>query len=475
MPPKSHGRPKQSGRAAVHAAAHAASRHKASNVEVGSGVEEHVRSLLAGLDVGGGDGRGGGAPPPASAADAAAAYDGAVAAGFTHAQARRALTAMMKGGASASLTIDAVLDWLCLHTPPADLPKRFAGAARAAAAAAGPVTVVARAKDKGRQAPPPPPPRDLPPSESESEASDGGAAAAAATAAAAAAAAADKEASKAYILRYMQEASESESGGSDVDGYGRGGGGRTATTSTTTAPPTTSDIEFSKYAVWADPRAVERRRAERARAALPPDDRRARVAEEWAIVRAEAARVKAAGDGARQKAVGPLLGALKREAAELGLTDKELEGEEEEAVSEPGSSASSSSSGAGMGLFADGDDGDNTMQWDAPSSKAPTVDDLLAAALPPPSQRRKKGILPLPIPPRTDPKPPKALLQTLCAKWGVPPPPLREAGARRVEGGSGGGGRALRRVRRRGRRRARGGQGPPQTVMQAAPSALHAA
>ena len=427
MPPKSHGRPKQTGRAAAHAAAHAASRHKASTVEVGSGVEEHVRSLLAGLDVGGGGGGGGRGSHPASAADAAAAYDGAVAAGFTHAQARRALTAIVKEGASASLTLDAVLDWLCLHTPPADLPKRFAGAARAAAAAAGPVTVVARANKKGRQVAPPPPPRDFPPSESESEseASDDGAAAAAATATASAAAAADKEASKAYILRYTQEASsESESGGSDVDGYG---GKRTTTTSTstTTAPPSTSDIEFSKYAVWADPRAVERRRAERARAALPPDERRARVVEEWAIVRAEAARAKAAGDVARQNAVGPLLGALKREAAELGLTDAQLESEEE-GIGKSGSPASSSSSGAGMGLFADGDDDGDTMQWDAPTSKAPTVNDLLAAAALLPA-RRKKGILPPPVRPRTDPKPPKRCCKR-CAPSGTCRPLVLKSG-----------------------------------------------
>ena len=42
------------------------------------------------------------------------------------------------------------------------------------------------------------------------------------------------------------------------------------------------------------------------------------VAEEWALVRAEAQRAKAAADKPRQKAAGQLIAALKREIAALG-------------------------------------------------------------------------------------------------------------------------------------------------------------
>ena len=63
----------------------------------------------------------------------------------------------------------------------------------------------------------------------------------------------------------------------------------------------------------------------RARAAVPPEVRRDQLAGEWATARAEAARAKGAGDTARQKLVGLLIGALKQEATGLGLTDADLE------------------------------------------------------------------------------------------------------------------------------------------------------
>lgn len=55
---------------------------------------------------------------------------------------KRPLQALAGGDASE----EAVLDWLCLHLDPADLPRRFAGAAQSRAAAAG-IRVVAKADE----------------------------------------------------------------------------------------------------------------------------------------------------------------------------------------------------------------------------------------------------------------------------------------------------------------------------------------
>ncbi len=47
--------------------------------------------------------------------------------------------------------------------------------------------------------------------------------------------------------------------------------------------------------MWGDPREVARRRAERARGRLSPDERRRQLAEEWARAKDVAARAKATG------------------------------------------------------------------------------------------------------------------------------------------------------------------------------------
>ena len=61
--------------------------------------------------------------------------------------------------AGAEICEEAALDWLCLHTDPARLPRRFAGSARSHAAAAG-VRVLAKAEARAaarwaRRIPPP--------------------------------------------------------------------------------------------------------------------------------------------------------------------------------------------------------------------------------------------------------------------------------------------------------------------------------
>lgn len=47
--------------------------------------------------------------------------------------------------------------------------------------------------------------------------------------------------------------------------------------------------------MWGDPREVARRRAERARGRLAPEQRRQQLAEEWARAKEAAARAKASG------------------------------------------------------------------------------------------------------------------------------------------------------------------------------------
>jgi len=347
-----------------------------------------------------------------TAADAAAAYDAVVDAGFAPAAARDALRALT--AARLAVMPDAALDWLCLHAPADALPARFRGAARARAAAAGPVRVVA-AKPRGG-------PRDMPSSSSESESSVDSAAARdaerAAALSAAAASAAEAAASKAYTLRYLQEATSSSS-----DDDGEGGG------APETAAAAAAAVADSKFESWADPAAAAARAAARKRVAMPPAERAAVVVAEWGVARAEAARAKAGGDRARQGLVGRLMASLKREAGELRLTDAQLEGDECEGErSDAPSGSASDDNGAGMALFAGDGDGDAPgLAWDAPTVKAPTVDELLApwgaaaaAAL------RKKGAPKAAAPPRAEPKPPKALLQALCAKRGAPPPRFRK-------------------------------------------------
>ena len=72
------------------------------------------------------------------------------------------------------------------------------------------------------------------------------------------------------------------------------------------------------WEVWGDPREVERRKVERARAAQPPEQRRVQVVAEWATARAAAAGAKSAGDKAKQKSVGQIIRGLKQEMQQLG-------------------------------------------------------------------------------------------------------------------------------------------------------------
>ena len=376
---------------------------------------------------------------PVTPADVANLFDTLLGHGFPPHHARAALTALSGPGSSAStadLCESAALDWLCLHIPASDLPRHLAGAAglaREPGAGGGEGVRVLAASDPragpgqsvSAAASPPPP---APPSSSSSSSDDEAAAAAAAAAAIAAAA---KQ--KAWIMRYMEEhCSSEEDEGGDERQAGGSGSDRGASGSDR-GSPAGSTIE--DWEVWGDPREVARRKAARARAAVPPEVRRDQLAGEWATARAEAARAKGAGDTARQKLVGRLIGALKQEATGLGLTDADLEAALGGAGGGGGGgddapSSSSDSDDGGPGLFGGGDGagdaGDGAPpQWEAPKAKPPTVDDLLAPwgfEAAGETKKGKKSGGGKPGPPPEPVKPPKAVLQSLCQRAGAPAP-----------------------------------------------------
>jgi hypothetical protein len=67
------------------------------------------------------------------------AYEQLLRYGFTTQQVQDALSALPQH----TVSTESALDWLCLHVPPGELPRRFVGQGRAAAAAAaaGGITV----------------------------------------------------------------------------------------------------------------------------------------------------------------------------------------------------------------------------------------------------------------------------------------------------------------------------------------------
>ena len=373
---------------------------------------------------------------------------------------------------SVDALVDAALDWLCLTLDAGSLPRRYAGALPDNAGAAkdgggegggeaggsGRRTVRVLAKEEGRRR-----------RESEQEGSEAAArrraeeaalrarqeaAAAAATKAAAEAAERDREeergASKSYILKYLEQESDDD-GGSDSDG-GRNdpSSSKAAAADAPDSPRSTTSSVIEDWEVWGDPRQIERRRAERARAARPRGERVEQVVGEWSAVRAEASRAKACGDRGRQRAAGMAMSSLKREAEELGIGQDELEGREgaggeggerktRDSDDESDGDARSSSSeddGAGMGLF-DDEAGADAPQWEAPSAasrKPLNVEDILrpwgeaAAAAAAAEGAKKKGSggggggKQAAKAAAAAALAPKAVLQQLCSKKGIPPP-----------------------------------------------------
>ena len=72
------------------------------------------------------------------------------------------------------------------------------------------------------------------------------------------------------------------------------------------------------WELFADPKEIERRKAERKRQAMPLQERQQILASEWVEARSRAARAKSANDKSQQKAMGQVIRNLKLEMAQLG-------------------------------------------------------------------------------------------------------------------------------------------------------------
>ena len=79
-----------------------------------------------------------------------------------------------------------------------------------------------------------------------------------------------------------------------------------------------SDGVIEDWELFADPKEIERRKAERKRQALPLQERQQILASEWVEARSRAARAKSANDKSQQKAMGQVIRNLKLEMAQLG-------------------------------------------------------------------------------------------------------------------------------------------------------------
>lgn len=219
------------------------------------------------------------------------AYAALLAHGFQRAQVERALSALPPAAA----TTDAALDWLLLHLDTGELPRRFVDGGRAL----GPVelkhrglevTAAERAQRaaqqaKERTAAPPPPAPAAPTAEQAARHAEEESRAA--------------QERRAWVMQYMDnsESSEDESGASG-------------------ASSPSSAVE--DWEVWGDPREVERRRVERARAALPLPERKAMVWQELQATKTEAAAAKASRDKERQRGLGDIIRQLKQELEAMG-------------------------------------------------------------------------------------------------------------------------------------------------------------
>ena len=214
-----------------------------------------------------------------------------------------------------TIAIGSALDWLLLHLDRSDLPKQYAdqvqnygevelrhkaaetSAQKVETSAAAAKAAAAAAAEKAA---------------AEKVEADGKAAAAAVAAAEAEAKRkADEEreqaSRRAWILQYADDSSDDEEESSSERSHGS---------------DKASIIE--DWEIWGDPREVDRRRAERARGALPRDDRLELIAMELSKTMQGAAQAKASGDKAEQRTYGQMIGQLKREMAELGVTEKDL-------------------------------------------------------------------------------------------------------------------------------------------------------
>ncbi len=237
-------------------------------------------------------------------------YKALISQGFTAHHVERALQALPLH----SIAVGSALDWLLLHLDRNELPKQYSNQVHASG------DVELRHKGKSSTST----------SISKAEAAAAEAAAVAADVAEAERLAKEKEATKkaaeleekarleaeekekaarrAWILQYAESSSsdEEESVDSAAD----------------RSPSGSSVIE--DWEVWGDQREVDRRRAERARSALNREDRLELIATELAKTMEGASKAKASGDKAEQRMFGQMIGQLKKEMAELGITEADL-------------------------------------------------------------------------------------------------------------------------------------------------------
>jgi len=301
---------KRAGKAAAATAAHAASKKKASAVEVSADNEARLRGVLESLDLS--------APSVAASASASAApgesskgprtvkqlrqkledvYEELLRHAFEPPQVQVALLALP----ISSLSAESALDWLCFHLEARDLPPKLAEMSRTNLGPAGSSSAV-RIRLKAEEG--------LLPAQQPLPADDPEADKAAAAARAKAEESRQKDEQrrkeeedgaeaarrKVLIMQYAEAYSED---GSEEEEEAAGD----------------ESIEDWELQMWADPREVERRCAERARAKIPPEVRRSQ----------EASLAKVAGNKARQKGAGQIIRELKQEMAALGLTEQDLE------------------------------------------------------------------------------------------------------------------------------------------------------
>jgi ATP-dependent RNA helicase DHX29 len=393
--------------------------------------------------------------PADAASDVNNVYLGLRRQGFQRPQVEAALSALPLAEAA----VASALDWLLLHLEPADLPARYVDNTRSR----GPVELLHKPTALPAAAR-----RDAEQAQQRQAAAAAQAAQAAAAAAAAAAAEEavrrkaqeeqEKESRRAWILQYAEESSDS--------GGGASGGG---------SPRSAASEVVEDWEVWGDPREIERRRNERRRGALPRDQRLALIAEELAAAKAGAAAAKAAGDKGRQRGCGQVIGYLKQEMAELGVTDEELPWQQAPAASPAapavGGGGAEAAEGAGSagggdrdgavegaaadadGAGSDSDDGlpafdmfgdDESSQLESAPRARRTPAALAAAALLPwggaPGVKKggKQGAKAAPAP-SPQPQQPKALLQQLCQRQGWPAPRYERLapGGGRLESGAG--------------------------------------
>ncbi|KAG1663311.1 hypothetical protein FOA52_006270 [Chlamydomonas sp. UWO 241] len=127
--------------------------------------------------------------------------------------------------------------------------------------------------------------------------------------------------------------------------------------------------EIDDWELWADPREVQRKRGERARAKVPPEVRRRQVAEEFVRVKEFAAQAKAAGNKPKQKEAGGMIRELKQEMERMGLSEtvaaaiageaaaKAAEAEAAKRIAERAATAPGAAGAAGAAAAGASDDG----------------------------------------------------------------------------------------------------------------------